>query len=43
MVLPVFVTRQRCQNLLHNQSTYFLRQALRREGTRVVTTVGFYL
>ncbi|CAK6699735.1 APC family permease [Synechococcus sp. CBW1107] len=43
VVLPVFVTRQRWQNLLHNQSTYFLRQALRREGTRVVTTVGFYL
>ncbi len=43
VVLPVFVTRHRWQNLLHNQSTYFLRNALRREGTRVVTTVGFYL
>ncbi|WP_255108449.1 hypothetical protein [Synechococcus sp. RedBA-s] len=43
VVLPVFVTRHRWQNLLHNQSTYFLRNALRRGGTRVVTTVGFYL
>jgi amino acid transporter len=43
VVLPVFVTRHGWENLLHNQSTYVLRHALRREGTRVVTTVGFYL
>jgi hypothetical protein len=43
VVLPVFVTRHRWENLLHNQSTYFLRGALRAEGTRVITTVGFYL
>jgi hypothetical protein len=43
VVLPVFVTRHRWENLLHNQSTYFLRTALRSGGTRVVTTVGFYL
>ena len=29
--------------VLHNQSTILLRQALREQGTRVVTTVGFYL
>jgi amino acid transporter len=43
IVLPVFVTRHRWENLLHNQSTILLRQALREQGTRVVTTVGFYL
>jgi len=43
IVLPVFVTRHRWENLLHNQSTILLRQALRKQGTRVVTTVGFYL
>jgi hypothetical protein len=43
IVLPVFVTQHRWQNLLHNQSTILLRQALREQGTRVVTTVGFYL
>ncbi len=43
IVLPVFVTRHRWENLLHNQSTIVLRNALRSQGTRVVTTVGFYL
>ena len=43
IVLPVFVTRHRWENLLHNQSTISLRSALRSQGTRVVTTVGFYL
>ena len=43
VVLPVFVTRHRWEALLHNQSTYFLRSALRGKGTRVITTVGFYL
>lgn len=43
VVLPVFVTRHWWENLLHNQSAYVLRNTLRREGTRVVTTVGFYL
>ena len=43
VVLPIFVTRYRWENLLHNQSTIFLRNALRAQGTRVVTTVGFHL
>ncbi len=43
VVLPVFVTRHRWENLLHNQSTIALRSALRAQGTRVVTTVGFYI
>lgn len=43
VVLPVFVTRHRWENLLHNQSTIALRSALRAQGTRVVATVGFYL
>jgi hypothetical protein len=41
--LPVFVTRHRWEHLLHNQSAMALRSALRAQGTRVVTTVGFYL
>jgi len=43
IVLPVFVTRHRWENLLHNQSTILLREALRERVMRVVTTVGFYL
>jgi hypothetical protein len=43
VVLPVFVTQHRWENLLHNQTTILLREALREQGTRVVTTVGFYL
>lgn len=43
VVLPVFVTRHRWENLLHNQSTIALRTALRAKGTRVIATVGFYL
>jgi amino acid transporter len=43
VVLPVFVTRHRWEALLHNHSTYFLRSALRAKGTRIITTVGFYL
>jgi hypothetical protein len=43
VILPIFVTRYRWENLLHNQSTIFLRNALRAQGTRVVTTVGFHL
>jgi amino acid transporter len=43
VVLPVFVTRHRWENILHNQSTISLRSALRAQGTRVVSTVGFYL
>ena len=43
VILPVFVTRYRWENLLHNQSTIILRNALRAQGTRVVTTVGFHL
>ena len=43
IVQPVFVTRRRWENLLHNQSTIVLRKALGAQGSRVVTTVGFYL
>jgi hypothetical protein len=37
VVLPVFVTRHRWEN----QAAILLRNALRAQGTRVVTTVGF--
>ena len=43
VVLPVYVTRRPWEKLLHNQSALNLRRALRNGGTRVVTTVGFYL
>ncbi len=43
VVLPVYVTRRPWEKLLHNQSALNLRRALCNGGTRVVTTVGFYL
>ncbi|WP_256438952.1 hypothetical protein [Synechococcus sp. CCY 9618] len=43
VVLPVLVTRNRWENLLHNQSTILLRRAQREMGTQKVTTVGFSL
>ena len=36
VVLPVFVTRRRWENLVHNPSTMALRSALHAQGTRVV-------
>jgi amino acid transporter len=44
VVIPIFVTRNWWENLLHNQTTLFLKTALRaRKANRVVTTVPYYL
>jgi hypothetical protein len=43
VVLPVFITRTWWESLLHNQTTFFLKAALRAKRSRVITTVGYYL
>lgn len=43
MVIVAISYRVSRENLLHNQSTIALGSALRAQGTRVVTTVGFFL
>lgn len=43
IVIPAFVTRHWWENLLHNQTTLFLKAALRGKKSRVVTTIRYYL
>ncbi|MBW4507530.1 MAG: APC family permease [Scytonematopsis contorta HA4267-MV1] len=43
VIIPVFVTRNWWDGLLHNQTTFFLKNALRATKSRVVTTVRYYL
>ncbi len=43
IIIPVFVTRNWWESLLHNQTTLFLIAALRTKRSRVVTTVRYYL
>ncbi len=43
VVIPTFVTRTWWEGLLHNQTAFFLKQALRAKKSRVVTTVRYYL
>lgn len=43
IVIPAFVTKRWWENLLHNQTTLFLKAALRGKKSRVVTTVRYYL
>jgi len=43
IVIPAFVTRHWWENILHNQTTLFLKAALRGKRSRVVTTVRYYL
>jgi amino acid transporter len=43
IVIPAFVTKRWWENLLHNQTTLFLKAALRGKRSRVVTTVRYYL
>ena len=43
IIIPVFVPRHWWEDLLHNQTALFLRQALRSKRSRVITTVRFYL
>jgi amino acid transporter len=43
IIIPAFVTRNWWDSLLHNQTTLFLKTALRAKQSRVVTTVRYYL
>ncbi len=43
VIIPAFVTRNWWDSLLHNQTTLFLKTALRAKKSRVVTTVRYYL
>jgi hypothetical protein len=43
IIIPTFVTRNWWENLLHNQTTIFLKAALRASKKRVVTSVRYYL
>jgi hypothetical protein len=43
VIIPTFVTRNWWESILHNQTAFFLKQALRAKKSRVVTTVRYYL
>lgn len=43
IIIPAFVTQRWWENLLHNQTTLFLKTALRTKQSRIVTTVRYYL
>ncbi len=43
VIVPAFVTRKWWENILHNQTTLFLKAALRTKQSRIVTTVRYYL
>ncbi len=43
VIIPTFVTRNWWEGLLHNQTAFFLKRALRAKKSRVVTTVRYYL
>jgi hypothetical protein len=43
IIIPTFVTRKWWENILHNQTTLFLKATLRASKKRVVTSVRYYL
>lgn len=43
VIIPAFVTRHWWEEILHNQTTLFLKTALRTKKSRVITTVRYYL
>jgi len=43
IIITAFVTRNWWEGLLHNQTAFFLKRALRDKKSRVVTTVRYYL
>ncbi len=43
VIIPAYVPRNWWESLLHNQTTLFLKAALRANKSRVVTTVRYYL
>ncbi len=43
VIIPAFVTRNWWESILHNQTSFFLKAALRAKKSRVITTVRYYL
>lgn len=43
IIIPAFVPRNWWDSILHNQTTLFLKNALRANKSRIVTTVRYYL
>jgi amino acid transporter len=43
IIIPEFVPRHWWENFLHNQTTFYLKVALRAKRSRVVTTVRYFL
>jgi amino acid transporter len=43
IVIPSFIPRHWWENVLHNQTTYFIKAALYNNHSRIVTTVRYYL
>jgi amino acid transporter len=43
IIIPAFVTCKWWESILHNQTTLFLKRALRAKKSRVVTTVRYFL
>lgn len=43
LIIPAFVTRNWWEGVLHNQTAFFLKAALRAKKSRVVTTVRYFL
>ena len=43
IIIPVIVTRYWWEELLHNQTALFIRQGLRTNQCRIVTTVRYYI
>ncbi|MEH2060360.1 MAG: hypothetical protein V7K97_30365 [Nostoc sp.] len=43
VIIPTFVPRIWWESFLHNQTALFLKTALRKQKSRVVTSVRYYL
>ncbi len=43
IVIPSFVPKHWWENILHNQTTYFIKAALYNNHSRIITTVRYYL
>jgi amino acid transporter len=43
IIIPSFIPKHWWENILHNQTTYFIKAALYNNHSRVVTTVRYYL
>ncbi|MDX1918722.1 MAG: APC family permease [Candidatus Caenarcaniphilales bacterium] len=43
VIIPTFVTRNWWENILHNQTMWFIENALRDRKSRIITTVNYYI